>query len=118
MLNYIFFSEAWDKRPKVPTFKIPNKKIVEPTMTNKRIKTCVIQELLQSGVNNGDGNSSFRTTSILSIPMATESRIISPNGEIDEQEIKKGIFHLIFFIYLYTILSDSFIKQHSLFQKV
>ncbi|XP_016664872.1 PAX-interacting protein 1-like isoform X3 [Acyrthosiphon pisum] len=82
--------EAWDKRPKVPTFKIPNKKIVEPTMTNKRIKTCVIQELLQSGVNNGDGNSSFRTTSILSIPMATESRIISPNGEIDEQEIKKG----------------------------
>ncbi|XP_060859466.1 PAX-interacting protein 1-like [Metopolophium dirhodum] len=48
--------EAWDERPKIPKFKLPSNKINKSPMTKKRIETCVKQELLPSGVNNGDGN--------------------------------------------------------------
>jgi len=53
---YIFFSEAWDERPKIPKVKLPSNKINKFPMTKKKIETCVKQELLPTGVNNGDVN--------------------------------------------------------------
>jgi len=46
-------------------------------MTNIKMKKCVIQEFLPSGVNNGDGHYINSITSILAIPMATEPSMSS-----------------------------------------
>ncbi|XP_060859072.1 PAX-interacting protein 1-like [Metopolophium dirhodum] len=91
-INYTKVSHllaAWKKRPKVIKLNSPSKRINKSTMTNIKMKTCVIQEFLPSGVNNGDGHNITSTTSILAIPMATEPSMSSGQATRQAKKAKK-----------------------------
>jgi len=68
-------------------------------MTNKKMKTCVIQEFLPSGVNNGYGNNINRITYILATPIATEP---SMSSGLATRQAEKKRYILSNFFYIYS----------------